>query len=65
MTTKGTSVKKSNIARLQDAVGRGGGITANGLALPGNEDDSDDDEEEQGGRKKERIVWKWGRERKR
>lgn len=70
MTTRGQTMTKKQGGKadaLKDAVARGK-VTANGLALPGNDDDDDDDDESDEGvnsKKKGKVVWKWGRERKR
>ena len=68
MANKGGSSGRKIDARKQkitDAVAQGK-MTKNGLALPGNE--SEDEEDVEGGRgkgRKEKVVFKWGKERKR
>ncbi|EPQ29071.1 uncharacterized protein PFL1_03360 [Pseudozyma flocculosa PF-1] len=67
MTTKGQAARRQSSQKqsLTDAVAAGK-MTANGLALPGNESDDDDDEKDGRGRKKPvKKMFKWSKERKR
>ncbi|KAN0060272.1 hypothetical protein ACQY0O_007601 [Thecaphora frezii] len=65
MTTKGQAARRQSAQKqsLLDAVAAGK-VTANGLALPGNESD-DDDLDEDGRKKLPKKMFKWSKERKR